>query len=95
MLFFSNLSLLETKSSLREKQLEKCRLERLAAYYTNKIEYLSKSRRNVRLALLACRDAPVDYPKKTSKGAEQSYIRTCIRHYKKRLGEINKELKRF
>jgi len=95
MLFLTNLFLPETKLSIRERQQEKSRLERLSVYYANKIDYLSSRRLNNRLAVLACRDAQVDYKKFSGKGAEQSYIRTCLRYYKKKLRDIDKELKRF
>ena len=95
MSFLINLLLPKTRYSLRQRQQEKVRLERLSVYYIDKIDYLSGGRLNSRLAVYACRDAQVECRKTMSKGAEQSYVQNCIRYYKKKLRNINKELKKI
>ena len=82
------------KLSIRERQREKARLENLQKFYREKIRYLSGKRVSPQLAALACRDAP--FKRELADRAKlKSYGRQCLKHYQKKLTEVDRQLKKI
>ncbi len=64
-------------------------------YYESKINCLMDMDMPIKLILLACWDAPVERENLTSKRGQQRFIKRCLKYYKKKLKEIQKEEKRL
>jgi len=60
-------------------------------YYESKINCLMDMNLPIKLILLACWDAPVERENLTSKRGQQRFIKKCLKYYKKKLKEIQKE----
>lgn len=63
-------------------------------YYESKVSCLSNGRLSSELRIMACRDAPIERSSLDTPWQRASYIRQCLRFYKKKLHEITKELKK-
>ncbi len=64
-------------------------------YYESKINCLMDMNLPIKLILLACWDAPVERENLSSKRGQQRFIKKCLRYYKKKLKEIQKEEKKL
>ncbi|NPA94433.1 MAG: hypothetical protein GXO58_03285 [Thermodesulfobacteria bacterium] len=64
-------------------------------YYESKISCLMDMNLPIKLILLACWDAPVERENLTSKKGQQKFIKQCLKYYKKKLKEIEKEEKKL
>ena len=78
-----------------EKSKELARIQTYKLYYESKIACLTNKRLSPALHLLACKDAPVDRGDLDSGWQRGRYIRKCLRYYKKKLSELEKELKKI
>ncbi len=83
------------KSMSRNKSAEKIKLQNLQKYYTDKINYLTDFRGSKQLAILACRDAPTKLTNRNSNFCQRSFVKSCLKHYKNKFNEIDRELKKF
>ncbi|MBI5558612.1 MAG: hypothetical protein HY885_13350 [Deltaproteobacteria bacterium] len=77
-----------------EKSTKLARLQTYKLYYESKIACLSNNRLSPALHLLACKDAPVERGNIESSWQRGRYIKKCLRFYKKKLNELEKELKK-
>ncbi len=64
-------------------------------YYESKVKCLENKRLSPALHLLACKDAPFEPGSLDSNWQRNRYIKKCLRFYKKKLNELNKELKKI
>ncbi|RJX36144.1 MAG: hypothetical protein C4531_00595 [Desulfurivibrio sp.] len=78
-----------------EKSRELARIQTYKLYYESKIACLSNKRLSPALHLLACKDAPVERTNLDSTWQRGRYISKCLRYYKKKLNELEKELKKI
>jgi len=84
-----------TAQTKTEKSRELARIQTYKLYYESKIACLSNKRLSPALHILACKDAPVDRGDIDSTWQRGRYIRKCLRYYKKKLNELEKELKKI
>ncbi len=64
-------------------------------YYESKIVCLNNKKLAPALHLLACKDAPIE-PGSLEPGWQRTwYIRRCLKYYKKKLSELERELKKL
>ncbi len=64
-------------------------------YYESKINCLIDMDMPMKLVLLACWDAPVERENLSSKWGQQRFIKRCLKYYKKKLKEIEREEKKI
>ncbi len=64
-------------------------------YYESKINCLIDMNMPMKLVLLACWDAPVERENLTSKWGQQRFIKRCLKYYRKKLKEIEREEKKL
>ncbi len=95
MLFFGNLFIQTKPQSLREIQRKKAFNQTMLDYYTNKIAYLSKKGHHLHLLKMVCRDTPFRLKKDMSAYDIKIFIKGCIRHYKNKLRDAERELKKL
>lgn len=87
------MSQLENKPSEISAKRAKAHTYRL--YYESKIKCLENTRLSPALHLLACKDAPFEAAGLDSSWQRNRYIKKCLRYYKKKLTELEKELKKL
>jgi hypothetical protein len=64
-------------------------------YYESKIECLIGMNLPIKLVLLACWDSPVERENLDTSRGQQRFIKKCLKYYRKRLKEIEREEKRL
>jgi hypothetical protein len=79
--------------SLTKNQRVKLQVEK--EYYESKINCLIDMDMPMKLVLLACWDAPVERDNLSSKWGQQRFIKRCLKYYRVKLKEIEKEEKRL
>jgi hypothetical protein len=77
-----------------DKSRQLARIQTYKLYYESKIACLSNSNLSPALHLLACKDAPIERGSLDSGWQRGRYVKKCLRYYKKKLHEIEKELKK-
>jgi hypothetical protein len=78
-----------------EKSRNLARIQTYKLYYESKLACLSNKRLSPTLHRLACKDAPVERDNLDSSWQRGRYITRCLRYYKKKLNELEKELKKI
>lgn len=78
-----------------EKSRKLAHIQTYKLYYESKIACLSNKRLSPALHLLACKDAPVERGDLASSWQRGRYIKKCLSYYKKKLTELEKELKKI
>lgn len=74
---------------------KRAQLQTYKLYYESKVACLSNSRLSPALHILACKDAPVDPGDLQSSWQRSRYIKKCLKYYKKKLHELEKEIKKL
>ena len=77
------------------KSNKRAQLQTYKLYYESKIACLTNPRLSPGLHILACKDAPVEPGNLESKWLRGRYIKKCLKYYKKKLNELEKELKKI
>jgi len=77
-----------------EKSRLLARIQTYKLYYESKIACLNNRNLSPALHLLACKDAPIERGSLESGWQRSLYVKRCLRYYKKKLREIEKELKK-
>ena len=71
------------------------RVQTYKLYYESKIACLTNKKLAPALHMLACKDAPIE-PGSLEAGWQRTwYIHKCLKYYKKKLSETEKELKKL
>jgi len=95
MLDLANFFSKPSKLPLKDIQKKKTGLSSLISYYNSKINFLSQRNLDPYLMALACRDAPLSRPSRDSSSLEQrKFLKNCLRYYRKKLQEKERELKK-
>ncbi len=74
---------------------KRAQIQTYKLYYESKIACLSNTRLSPALHILACKDAPIDPGDLQSSWQRSRYIKKCLRYYKKKLNELEKEIKKI
>ncbi len=73
----------------------KLKRQALKDYYEKKIENLINMNLPPRLIMLACWDAPVERHNLSTKRGREKFIKKCLKYYRGRLKELEREEKGF
>ncbi|MFH1217819.1 MAG: hypothetical protein V1706_15100 [Pseudomonadota bacterium] len=74
---------------------KRAQIQTYKLYYESKIACLSNTRLSPALHILACKDAPIAPGDLQSSWQRSRYIKKCLRYYKKKLNELEKEIKKI
>ncbi|MCB2183659.1 MAG: hypothetical protein KQH63_16610 [Desulfobulbaceae bacterium] len=85
----------ETEKTKATKGNKRAQLQTYKLYYESKIACLSNTRLSPALHLLACKDAPIEPGNLDSSWQRGRYIKKCLKFYKKKLKEFDKELNKL